>query len=89
MGFSSRALSPTNKMRTKMREYVVEDAIFVPTRILTFLSNFKLLKWGFGVLGSLNQTINWYPDHVKNGRFGNWLEHNVDWALGQIGRAHV
>ncbi|MQC24519.1 MAG: isoleucine--tRNA ligase [Chloroflexi bacterium] len=34
-------------------------------------------------LVSLNQTINWYPDHVKNGRFGNWLEHNVDWALGR------
>ena len=27
--------------------------------------------------------INWYPDHIKNGRFGNWLENNVDWALGR------
>ena len=34
-------------------------------------------------LVNLNQTINWHPDHVKNGRFGNWLEHNVDWALGR------
>jgi isoleucyl-tRNA synthetase len=35
------------------------------------------------LLVSLNQQINWYPDHIKNGRFGNWLENNVDWALGR------
>lgn len=34
-------------------------------------------------LVSLNQEINWYPDHIKDGRFGNWLENNVDWALGR------
>jgi len=31
----------------------------------------------------LNETINWYPGHIKQGRFGNWLENNVDWALGR------
>lgn len=31
----------------------------------------------------LNNEINWYPDHIRNGRFGNWLENNVDWALGR------
>ena len=30
-----------------------------------------------------NQKINWYPEHVKNGRFGRWLENNVDWALSR------
>lgn len=34
-------------------------------------------------LVELNQQINWYPGHIKNGRFGNWLENNVDWALGR------
>jgi isoleucyl-tRNA synthetase len=34
-------------------------------------------------LVALNQNINWYPEHIKNGRFGNWLENNVDWALGR------
>ena len=28
-----------------------------------------------------NQQINWYPDHIKDGRFGRWLENNVDWCL--------
>ena len=30
-----------------------------------------------------NQEINWMPDHIKNGRFGNFLESNVDWALSR------
>jgi isoleucyl-tRNA synthetase len=34
-------------------------------------------------LVATNQQINWYPEHIKNGRFGNWLENNVDWALGR------
>lgn len=31
----------------------------------------------------LNQTINWVPEHIKNGRFGKWLEELRDWALGR------
>ena len=34
-------------------------------------------------LVALNDKINWYPGHIKNGRFGNWLANNVDWALGR------
>ncbi len=34
-------------------------------------------------LVALNDRINWYPGHIKYGRFGNWLENNVDWALGR------
>ncbi len=30
-----------------------------------------------------NATINWHPEHVKDGRFGKWLEGNVDWALSR------
>ena len=30
-----------------------------------------------------NDTVNWFPEHVKTGRFGNWLENNVDWALSR------
>lgn len=31
----------------------------------------------------LNQTINWVPGHVRDGRFGNWLDELKDWALGR------
>jgi len=31
----------------------------------------------------LNDQINWVPENVKYGRFGNWLENNVDWALSR------
>ena len=30
-----------------------------------------------------NETVNWQPDHIKHGRFGKWLEGNVDWALSR------
>jgi isoleucyl-tRNA synthetase len=30
-----------------------------------------------------NETIEWYPFHIKHGRFGKWLENNVDWALSR------
>ncbi|OQY30550.1 MAG: isoleucine--tRNA ligase [Anaerolineaceae bacterium 4572_5.1] len=34
-------------------------------------------------LVELNDEINWVPNHIKKGRFGNWLENNIDWALGR------
>ncbi|MBD3247408.1 isoleucine--tRNA ligase [Candidatus Pacearchaeota archaeon] len=36
----------------------------------------KLLK--------LNNKINWVPDHLKEGRFGKWLEGAKDWALSRF-----
>ena len=27
--------------------------------------------------------IDWHPEHIKEGRFGKWLENNVDWALSR------
>src|SRR5690606_24081068 len=30
-----------------------------------------------------NDAIGWHPDHVRTGRFGKWLENNVDWALSR------
>jgi isoleucyl-tRNA synthetase len=30
-----------------------------------------------------NDTVDWHPEHVKTGRFGRWLENNVDWALSR------
>ncbi|MBR58410.1 MAG: isoleucine--tRNA ligase, partial [Myxococcales bacterium] len=30
-----------------------------------------------------NQAINWIPEHIKDGRFGDFLNNNVDWALSR------
>ncbi len=30
-----------------------------------------------------NEEINWVPEHVKWGRFGDWLRNNIDWALSR------
>ncbi len=36
-----------------------------------------------GDLMAQNDTIGWYPEHIKTGRFGKWLENNIDWALSR------
>lgn len=30
-----------------------------------------------------NERTNWFPASIKNGRFGDWLANNVDWALSR------
>ncbi len=30
-----------------------------------------------------NSSINWYPDYIREGRFGEWLRNNVDWAVSR------
>jgi len=30
-----------------------------------------------------NDQIGWYPEHIKHGRFGDWLQNNVDWAFSR------
>jgi len=31
----------------------------------------------------VNDEVDWYPDHIKHGRYGDWLRNNVDWALSR------
>ena len=30
-----------------------------------------------------NQTIGWHPEHIRDGRMGEWLSNNIDWALSR------
>lgn len=30
-----------------------------------------------------NNTVNWYPEHIKEGRFLNFLENMIDWAISR------
>ncbi|WP_211660960.1 isoleucine--tRNA ligase [Modestobacter muralis] len=36
-----------------------------------------------GQLLAQNERTNWYPENIKEGRFGDWLNNNVDWALSR------
>ena len=31
----------------------------------------------------LNHDVGWHPERVRDGRFGRWLEGNVDWAISR------
>src|SRR5664279_5032529 len=30
-----------------------------------------------------NEATNWFPETIKNGRYGDWLNNNIDWALSR------
>ena len=32
---------------------------------------------------ALNSAIDWHPEHIRDGRFGDFLRNNVDWALSR------
>jgi isoleucyl-tRNA synthetase len=32
---------------------------------------------------SENATVDWHPEHIRDGRMGEWLANNVDWALSR------
>ena len=34
-------------------------------------------------LKAANDQINWVPEHIKHGRFGNWLDGAIDWAISR------
>ncbi|WP_348765357.1 isoleucine--tRNA ligase [uncultured Salinisphaera sp.] len=55
----------------------------------TPLMNYPVESWFVATqqnkdkLVAYNDRINWFPAHVGTGRFGDWLENNVDWALSR------
>ena len=30
-----------------------------------------------------NEATRWFPETIKHGRYGNWLDNNIDWALSR------
>lgn len=55
----------------------------------TPLINYATFSWFVGVTKIKNQllksakNINWSPDYIKEGRFGNWLEGARDWSISR------
>ena len=31
----------------------------------------------------VNAGVDWHPEHIRDGRFGDWLSNNVDWSLSR------
>ncbi len=58
-------------------------------RCSTPLLYYALMSWFVRVtaykqrLIELNEGISWYPEHIKHGRFGDWLANVKDWALSR------
>ncbi|KAB8143387.1 isoleucine--tRNA ligase [Chloroflexia bacterium SDU3-3] len=58
-------------------------------RCKTPLLNFAKPSWYIrttakkDLLVDNNQQVHWVPEHIQNGRFGNWLVNNIDWAISR------
>jgi isoleucyl-tRNA synthetase len=71
------------------REQVYEHAYPHCWRCDTPLLYYAKSSWYVATSGAReqllanNETIGWHPEHIKDGRFGKWLENNVDWALSR------
>lgn len=56
------------------------------TALLYYARNSWFIRIDQGLRDKLvanNQEIKWVPEHVKNGRFGKWLEGLRDWAISR------
>jgi isoleucyl-tRNA synthetase len=55
------------------------DPILYFARPSWFIRTEKMAKR----MSETNQQINWVPEHIRDGRFGKWLEGNVDWGISR------
>jgi isoleucyl-tRNA synthetase len=71
------------------REHGHEHAYPFCWRCHTPLLHYAQLSWYIrttavqDALRRENEATNWFPDHIKHGRYGDWLANNVDWALSR------
>jgi isoleucyl-tRNA synthetase len=56
-----------------------EDPLIQYPRMSWFIRTSRFKQW----MLANNAQINWLPEHIRDGRFGNFLETNVDWALSR------
>jgi isoleucyl-tRNA synthetase len=72
-----------------IRAETIEHSYPLCWRCRTPLLYYARTSWYVGTtarkdrLLQVNESVNWYPDHIKRGRYGDWLENNVDWALSR------
>ncbi|OGV48032.1 MAG: isoleucine--tRNA ligase [Lentisphaerae bacterium GWF2_44_16] len=57
-----------------------DDSPLIYRAVSTWFVRIDLLK---EKMLKANSQINWMPDHIKDGRFGKWLENARDWAVSR------
>ena len=56
------------------------DTPLIYKAISTWFVNVEAIK---DRMVSHNQTVHWVPTHIRDGRFGKWLENARDWAISR------
>ncbi len=82
----------TEELRSRgllLRAETIEHTYPLCWRCGTPLIYYARTSWYVGTtqvrdrLLEVNDSVNWFPEHIKHGRYGDWLENNVDWALSR------
>ncbi len=72
-------------LKTEKAEHTYPFCWRCDTRLIFY----PVESWYIGVskakdkVVSYNQRVNWKPEHIRDGRFGNFLEEGKDWALSR------
>jgi len=93
-GLFFKAADPAITEDLRSRGLLLRAETIVHTYPLCWRCNTPLLyfartSWYVGTtrvrdrLLEVNDSVNWFPEHIKHGRYGDWLENNVDWALSR------
>jgi isoleucyl-tRNA synthetase len=56
------------------------DSPLIYRSIVTWFVNVNEIK---SAIVEANKRINWVPEHIRDGRFGSWLENARDWAVSR------
>ncbi|MBM3309617.1 MAG: isoleucine--tRNA ligase, partial [Candidatus Altiarchaeales archaeon] len=84
-----KIISILDEMNSLFTQYPYEHEYPYCWRCNTPLLYYAMESWFIKVtdvskkLLEKNNEINWYPEHIKTGRFGNWLENAKDWSLSR------
>ena len=72
-----------------MHSEVIEHNYPICWRCKTPLLNYATNSWFVHTekfkdkMLSENKTVKWVPEHIQDGRFGNWLENTREWAVSR------
>lgn len=84
-----RIISILDEMNALFTQYPYEHEYPYCWRCNTPLLYYAMESWFIKVTDMVkkllekNNEINWFPEHIKEGRFGDWLENAKDWSLSR------
>ena len=93
-GIAVRAANPEINDRLEATGLLIRRVPYVHSYPHCWRCRTPLIYWGKpswyvatstrkDALLAANATVDWHPGYIRDGRFGEWLANNIDWALSR------